>query len=153
MSRNKGRRIFRLPTEAEWECACRAGTSTPFHFGETVSTDQANYDGDYVYGSGRKGVDRAQTTPVGSFPPNAFGLYDMHGNVWEWCEDWFDAGYYSRSPRNNPRGPDSGEKKVLRGGSWVNDPWGLRSAFRLWDTPVNGGVDLGCRVVCVVAAQ
>ena len=80
---------YRLPTEAEWEYACRAGTTSPFYFGETISTEQANYDGNYVYGKGKKGIYRQKTTPVGSFPPNAWGLYDMHGNVYDWCQDWY----------------------------------------------------------------
>ena len=82
---------YRLPSEAQWEYGCRAGTTTPFYFGPTITTDLANYDGKYPYGSAPKGVKRQQTTDVGSFPPNAFGLYDMHGNVWEWCADpWHD---------------------------------------------------------------
>jgi formylglycine-generating enzyme required for sulfatase activity len=90
LSQQTGRQ-YRLPSEAEWEYACRAGTTTPFHFGETITTDLANYDGNYTYGSGTKGVYRIKTTPVGSFPANEFGLCDMHGNVWEWCADiWHD---------------------------------------------------------------
>src|SRR5262249_47079270 len=81
---------FRLPTEAEWEYACRAGTTTPFHFGETISTDQANYDGNYTYGNGTRGVYRKRTKPAGSFPANAWGLHEMHGNVWEWCQDGYE---------------------------------------------------------------
>jgi len=88
---DKTGKAYRLPSESEWEYACRAGTTTPFYFGETITTDLANYHGDYTYASGPKGVYREQTTDVGSFPPNAFGLYDMHGNVWEWCADlWHD---------------------------------------------------------------
>jgi formylglycine-generating enzyme required for sulfatase activity len=128
---NNGLYKFRLPTEAEWEYACRAGTTTPFYFGETISTDQANYDGNYVYGPGREGEYRKKTTPVGSFPPNDFGLYDMHGNVWEWCEDWYGEEYYKHSPRDNPKGPETGELRVLRGGSWLNFPRALRCALRL----------------------
>jgi formylglycine-generating enzyme required for sulfatase activity len=80
-------RAYRLPSEAEWEYACRAGTDTPFHFGPRITTDQANFDGNYTYNGSVKGEYRNQTVPVGSFPPNAFGLYDLHGNVWEWCQD------------------------------------------------------------------
>ena len=92
LSRETGREYI-LPSEAEWEYACRAGTTTPFHFGETITTDLANYNGNYTYGSGPKGVYREETTPVGSFSPNAFGLSDMHGNVWEWCEDNWHNNY------------------------------------------------------------
>jgi formylglycine-generating enzyme required for sulfatase activity len=84
---DKTKKNYRLPSEAEWEYACRAGTTTSFYFGETISTDQANYDGNYIFGKGKRGVYRQKTTPVGSFPANKFGLYDLHGNVWEWCED------------------------------------------------------------------
>ena len=89
-------RYYRLPSEAEWEYACRAGTTTPFYFGETITPDLANYDGNYTYASAPKGVYRQQTTDVGSFPPNAFGLYDMHGNVWEWCQDIWHENYNGR---------------------------------------------------------
>ena len=117
---------FRLPTEAEWEYACRAGTTTPFYFGDTISTDQANYDGNYV----------KKATRVGSFSANGFGLYDMHGNVWEWCEDWYKKDFYSQSSRNNPECEDSRSGyRVLRGGSWVNNPRNLRCANRDRDTP------------------
>ncbi|MFM6603662.1 MAG: formylglycine-generating enzyme family protein, partial [Dolichospermum sp.] len=84
---NHTKKPYRLPSEAQWEYACRAGTTTPFHFGETITTDLANYCGDYAYGRGQKGAYREETTEVGNFPPNAFGLHDMHGNVWEWCQD------------------------------------------------------------------
>jgi formylglycine-generating enzyme required for sulfatase activity len=102
--REKDKKAYRLPTEAEWEYACRAGTTTPFYFGETISTDQANYDGNSVYGNGKKGIYRGKTTPVGSFPPNAFGLYDMHGNLWQWCQDW--GGEYPQKDVLDPQGPD-----------------------------------------------
>jgi formylglycine-generating enzyme required for sulfatase activity len=114
LSRREGKR-YRLPTEAEWEYACRAGTTTPFSFGKTISPDQANYEGSFAPGRGKKGICRAQTTPVGSFPPNAWGLFDMHGNVWEWCQDWYGHDYYRDSPREDPQGPESSEYRVLRG--------------------------------------
>jgi formylglycine-generating enzyme required for sulfatase activity len=147
-----GQEIYRLPTEAEWEYAARAGTTTPFYFGETISTDQANYDGDYVYGSGKKGVDRGQTTEVGSFPANAWGLYDIHGNVWEWCQDWYGSDYYATSPKDNPQGPDTWEYRVLRGGSWDDDPHGCRSAYRSRGVPGYRGDYVGFRVVAGVVA-
>ena len=109
-----------LPTEAEWEYACRAGTTTPFHFGGTISTDQANYDGNYTYGNGKKGVYREKTTPVGSFPANPWGLFDMHGNVWEWCQDWY--GPYPKTDITDPQSLTNGEARVLRGGSWNGNP-------------------------------
>ena len=105
--REKDKKPYRLPTEAEWEYACRAGTTTPFHFGETISTDQANYNGNFIYGNGKKGVYREKTTPVGSFPANAWGLHDMHGNVWQWCQDWY--GDYPQKDVVDPQGPEKGE--------------------------------------------
>jgi formylglycine-generating enzyme required for sulfatase activity len=119
---------YRLPTEAEWEYACRAGRTTPFNYGQTISTDQANYRGTESYGNGKKGVYRKKLTPVGSFPPNAFGLYDMHGNVWQWCQDWL--GDYSQKDVVDPQGPEKGEKRVLRAGSWTTLPGDCRSAHR-----------------------
>ena len=122
-------RAYRLPTEAEWEYACRAGTTTPFHFGETLSTDQANCDGNRPYSNGPKSAYRKQTVPVGSLPANPWGLCEMHGNVWEWCQDWY--GLYATGPIPNPIGPPTGERRVLRGGSWFNEARFLRSASRL----------------------
>ncbi len=136
----------RLPTEAEWEYACRAGTRTPFHTGDTISTDQANYDGNETYGGGRKGVYRQKTVPVGSFAPNAWGLYDMHGNVWEWCSDWY-AGEYTNAVETDPQGPKTGESRVLRGGSWLYNPRYCRSATRNWDAPGTRNFIIGFRVV------
>jgi uncharacterized protein (TIGR02996 family) len=138
-------RRYRLPTEAEWEYACRAGTTTPFHFGATISTDQANYDGNYTYGKGKKGVWREETTPVGSFPANAWGLYDMHGNVWEWCQDGY--GPHPHSDIKDPQGQNNGDARVLRGGSWFNDPRWCRSACRRWYAAAIRGDLVGCRVV------
>ena len=144
---------YRLPSEAEWEYACRAGTTTPFSFGETISTDQANYDGNYTYGNGKKGVYRKQTTDVGSFPANAWGLYDMHGNVWEWCADtWHNN--YSGAPTDGSIWGSLGDKKanrLLRGGSWGNHPSNVRSAFRYYVTPALHVSYLGLRLVVVGA--
>ena len=140
---------YRLPTEAEWEYACRADTTTPFHFGETISTDLANYDGDYTYANAPKGKYRGETTPVGSFSPNAFGLYDMHGNVWEWCEDdWHEN--YRRAPNNGSAWlTKESSNKVVRGGSWGYDPDYCRSAYRDDDSRAYRSSDIGFRVVCV----
>lgn len=124
----KDEKAYRLPTEAEWEYACRAGTTTPFHFGDTISTEQANYNGNFVYGNGKKGIFRQKTIPVGSFHANAWGLHDMHGNVWQWCQDWL--GDYAENDVTDPQGPSKGEERVMRGGSWVVAPNLCRSAFR-----------------------
>jgi len=120
----------RLPTEAEWEYACRAGTTTPFNTGRNLTTSQANYNGNYPYDGNAQGTYLARTQPVGSYAPNAWGLYDMHGNVWEWCADWYGSDYYSNSPQNNPQGPSTGSYRVLRGGSWSNYAQNCRSANR-----------------------
>jgi formylglycine-generating enzyme required for sulfatase activity len=142
--REKDKKLYRLSTEAEWEYACRAGTTSPFYFGETISTDQANYYGEVVYGNGKKGVDRRQTTPVGSFPANAFGLFDMHGNVFQWCQDWY--GEYSQKGLVNPQGPEKAKCRVLRGGSWTRDPESCRSAFRAFSEPDYRENDCGVRI-------
>ena len=123
---------YRLPSEAEWEYACRAETTTSFYFGETISTDQANYNGNYTFGKGKKGVYREKTTPVGSFSANKFALYDMHGNVWEWCEDvWHEN--YENAPKDGSNWNDNHSQsplRLLRGGSWDDDPKDCRSAGR-----------------------
>ncbi len=150
---------YRLPSEAEWEYACRAGTTTPFHFGKTITTDLANYRGtDFEYqnqiypgnyANEPKGEYREKTTAVGSFFPNAFGLYDMHGNVWEWCEDdWHDS--YDGAPTDGSAwSQEDGNTKVMRSGSWDNDPDNCRSAFRNFNTRDNRNLNIGFRVVCV----
>ncbi|AFZ44411.1 protein of unknown function DUF323 [Halothece sp. PCC 7418] len=146
------RKIYQLPSEAQWEYACRAGTTTPFYFGETISTDQANYNGNYTYGNGKEGIYREKTTPVGSFPPNAFGLYDMHGNIWEWCEDvWHEN--YEGAPNDGSPWLTGGDHKlrVLRGGSWDVLPWLCRCANRYGYVPDIGYFNLGFRVVSSVA--
>ncbi len=144
LSDTEGRQ-YRLPTEAEWGYACRAGTTTPFSYGETISTDQANYDGDYVYGSGAKGVFRNQTVPVAGFPANAWGLYDMHGNVWEWCPDGYED--YPPSPVKRSTQEPPIEGRVLRGGSWRSRPRYCRCANRVRDLEDNRLSNIGFRVV------
>ena len=131
--REKYKKLYRLPTEAEWEYACRADTTTPFHFGKTISTDQANYCGIFVYGNGKKGVFRGKTTSVGSLPANPWGLHDMHGNLYQWCQDWFDE--YPKNDVVDPQGPEKGESRVLRGGSWSHKPVDCRSASRYLGGP------------------
>jgi formylglycine-generating enzyme required for sulfatase activity len=143
--REKDKKAYRLPTEAEWEYSCRAGTKTPFHFGETISTDQANYDGDAVYGDGKKGIARKKTTPVGSFPANAWGLHDMHGNLLQWCQDWY--GEYPQKDVVDPQGADNGKFRVLRGGAWGGSPGDCRSAYRYGVEPGSRDDYCGFRVV------
>ena len=126
-------RNYRLPSEAEWEYACRAGTTTPFYFGNTITPELVNYDGQYVYGNAQKGEYREETTPVGQFYPNAFGLYDMHGNVWEWCLDtWHNS--YDGAPTDGSAWETGGHstRRVRRGGSWFINPWRCRSALRYY---------------------
>ena len=137
---------YRLLSESEWEYAARAGTRTPFHTGRTISTDQANYNGNYTYGSGRKGVYRKKTVPVGSFDANGFGLHDMRGNVWEWVEDcWNDS--YAGAPSDGRAWKERcGSYRVSRGGSWYNDPRYLRSANRNRVDTGNRNNDIGFRV-------
>jgi formylglycine-generating enzyme required for sulfatase activity len=140
-----GKEVYRLPTEAEWEYACRAGTTTPFAYGATITPDLANYDGNYPYGSAPKGKYREETTDVGSFPPNAFGMYDMHGNVWEWCQDWY--GSYSEEAVTDPRGPESGSYRVIRGSGWSSTAGSCRAACRRYDAPAARIYDFGFRLV------
>jgi formylglycine-generating enzyme required for sulfatase activity len=144
-------REYGLPSEAQWEYACRAGTTTPFHFGETLTTELANYEGSDIFAKEKKGSYRKQTTPVGSFSPNGFGLYDMHGNVWEWCEE-HGHGDLSKAPKDGSAWIDanaeSNASRVLRGGSWLNLPRNCRSASRYFSNPVNRYNGFGFRVVC-----
>jgi formylglycine-generating enzyme required for sulfatase activity len=141
-------RTYRLPSEAEWEYACRARTTTPFHFGETITSALANYAGNYTYQSEPKGQYREQSTEVGSFPANAFGLCDMHGNVWEWCEDVYHKNYVD-APTDGKAWNVDGESnaRLLRGGSWIRYPRGCRSASRSFLSPGVRGIYLGFRVV------
>jgi formylglycine-generating enzyme required for sulfatase activity len=123
-----------LPTEAQWEYACRAGTTTPFSFGKNITPEQVNYNGEYPYADGKKGLFRKKTVPVKSLPPNPWGLFEMHGNVWEWCNDWFVSDYPTESVVD-PDGPPSGAYRVLRGGSWNSLGRYVRSADRHWYGP------------------
>ncbi|MEC4986644.1 MAG: formylglycine-generating enzyme family protein [Oscillatoria sp. PMC 1068.18] len=128
---------IRLPSEAEWEYACRAGTTTPFHFGATLTSALANYNGNYTYDNETKTEYRGETTNVGSFPPNAFGLYDLHGNVWEWCADNWHKNYQGAPADGSAwlitnTDNDNHSQKLLRGGFWGNNPWYCRSASRDW---------------------
>ena len=150
LSRETGQ-DYRLLTESEWEYAARAGTTGPFHFGSTISTDQANYDGNSIYGNGRKGVFRGKTMPVGSFPPNNFGLHDMHGNVWEWVEDCWHKNYLD-APVNGSAWTSGNAcgVRVLRGGSWKNRPRSLRAASRGWNEKWDRNNDDGFRVARIL---
>lgn len=135
---------FRLPTEAEWEHACRAGTTTRFWFGENITPEQVNYNGDYPYANGEKGRNREETIEVKALPSNSWGLYQMHGNVYEWCDDWY--GEYPKSPVTDPKGPKTGDYRVLRGGSWRHYGRVCRSAKRDWLPPVNFDSSTGFRL-------
>jgi len=144
LSQRSGTKVM-LPTEAQWEYACRAGTKTPFYFGETMNTDQANYNGDETYGNGVKGHSRKAPTPGGSYKPNAFGVYDMHGNVWQWCRDWRRD--YPGGAETDPECTTPSSQRVIRGGSFANSPADARSAARN-GTEVNNRLGhLGFRVV------
>ncbi|MFO1434783.1 MAG: formylglycine-generating enzyme family protein [Candidatus Competibacteraceae bacterium] len=135
---------FRLPTEAEWEYACRAGTTTPFWFGDQISPAQVNYDGTYPYAGGQKGKYREETVDVKALPCNSWGLYQMHGNVWEWCQDWYGA--YPSATVTDPVGPAEGAERVLHGGSWFNDGGSARSAQRYRSDPAYRDGRIGFRL-------
>jgi len=137
---------YRLPSEAEWEYACRAGTTGPFSTGENLTTDQANYNGRFPYASFAAGAFRQRPMPVGSFPSNRWGLADMHGNVWEWTADWY--GPYPEGDRANvdPHGPERGQKRAIRGGSWYFDANSARCALRYTHAPQDRGFSLGFRL-------
>jgi eukaryotic-like serine/threonine-protein kinase len=158
----KAGKFYSLPSESQWEYACRAGTTTPFAFGYTITTDVVNYDGNYAYGKAQKGVHRQKTTIVKEFPPNAFGVLDMHGNVWEWCEDIWHDNYRTtqvepwlvsslgvdRSSWSGQNDNNSQEFRVLRGGSWNYIPSNCRSAARRKQPSDHRGITFGFRVAC-----
>jgi formylglycine-generating enzyme required for sulfatase activity len=155
----KAGRVYRLPTEAEWEYACRAGTTTPFHFGAGLSSKLANFDGRFPFGGADKDANLTKPAKVGSYAPNAWGLYDMHGNVAEWCSDWYDADYYKNSPKENPTGPEKGVVKtgfakdffrVVRGGCWLDEAQACRAAYRFRLQSSEPYRWVGLRVVCEV---
>jgi formylglycine-generating enzyme required for sulfatase activity/serine/threonine protein kinase len=152
LSRKEGK-TYRLPTEAEWEYACRAGTTTPFAFGNSLSSYQANFDGDGPYGDAEKGPYLMATKSVASYKANAWGLYDMHGNASEWCHDWYGGNYYSFSPERDPPGPDRGTNRVFRGGYWPHYAGHSRSAWRWSYLPQESNNTLGFRVVCVAETK
>jgi formylglycine-generating enzyme required for sulfatase activity len=137
---------YRLPTEAEWEYACRARSTGPFSTGENLTTAQANYNGKFPYGSFPAGEFRQKPTPVGSFPANPWGLHDMHGNVWEWTSDRYGSYGESTVANIDPHGPPTGEKRVIRGGSWFFDANSARCALRYTHAPQDRGFSLGFRV-------
>jgi formylglycine-generating enzyme required for sulfatase activity len=146
-------KTYRLPSEAEWEYACRAGTTTPFYFGETITPDLVNYNGNNPYGSAPKGKYREETTNVGIFPPNSFGLYDMCGNMLEWCEDVYN-GSYKGAPTDGSAwltGSDN-NMRLLRGGSWYVIARFCRSAGRVWYSRADRSDVVGLRVVAVAVA-
>jgi formylglycine-generating enzyme required for sulfatase activity len=142
--------VFRLPTEAEWEGACRAGTDAPFWFGEKISAEVACYRAEYAW-DGLKGTYRRKTTRVGSFRPNPWGLYDTAGNAWEWCRDWYAA--YPGEARTDPRGPNAGSLRVLRGGSWYSSPGACRSAYRYAKIPAERDSRFGLRLLLEVPSS
>jgi len=141
---NRSANGYRLPTEAEWEYACRAGTTGPFSTGQNITTRQANYNGNYPYSESASAEYRETTTPVGNFPPNQRGVFDMHGNVWEWCWDWY--GVYSRIEQTDPAGPPTGINRVNRGGSWYNYIRTVRSANRENNHPSVKNNNIGFRL-------
>ena len=157
--RNKGRLpagyVYRLPTEAEWEYACRVGTSTAFHYGEALRSGMANFNGLNEYPpcdeqtytcNNPLGTYMSRTTNAGSYGVNAWGLHDMHGNVWEWCQDWF-AEELPGGIVTDPQGPDEGDVRMIRGGSWDDNAWGCRSANRFYMYPDGKSNSIGFRVV------
>ena len=152
-SEKAARRVYRLPSEAEWEYACRAGTSTEFHYGETLSSVEANFNGGLPSPGAEKGPYLRRPVEVGSYKPNAFGLYDMHGNVWEWCTDSYHADFYKNAPAENPIDKAPSGDRVVRGGSWGSDAMDCRSRLRYNVLPVRRYQTRGFRVVMRIATE
>ena len=142
-------RSYRLPTEGEWEYAARAGGTAPFAFGDTFNATHGNFDSVYPYGEGEPAAGAGRTTPVTRYPASAWGLYDAHGNVWEWCADWYAEAYYATLPLRDPPGPAAGRARVLRGGSWKNQAPACRAAYRNALAPHQRDAATGFRVVLV----
>ncbi|QUY46309.1 formylglycine-generating enzyme family protein [Acaryochloris marina] len=148
----KSGKLYRLPSEAEWEYACRAGTITPFHCGETITLDLANYYPSRGYASGPKGHSLKTTTDVGRFPPNAFGLHDMHGNVTEWCQDTLHKNYEGAPTDGSAWEDNYYYERMRRGGSWLSNSDGCRSATRSWLKPYDSENNtIGFRVALVAS--
>jgi formylglycine-generating enzyme required for sulfatase activity len=152
--RRRGR-TYRLPSEAEWEYACRGGAPSyqVFHFGNSLSSKQANFDGNYPYGGADEDTSLERPCKVGCYAENRFGLYDLHGNVWEWCSDRYGADYYGKSPRADPKGPSEGPSRVIRGGSWTDFGRACRSAVRARFTAGYQHNYLGFRVALVPSGR
>jgi formylglycine-generating enzyme required for sulfatase activity len=150
--RAAGRR-YRLPTEAEWEYAARAGSSTPFAFGANFGASEGNFDAAYPYGNAEPVARIGCTTPVTRYPATAWGLNDVHGNVWEWCADWYGEAYYSTLPLRDPPGPVEGRFRVLRGGAWKNQATACRAAYRNALAPHQRDSATGFRVCCLVVGH
>jgi formylglycine-generating enzyme required for sulfatase activity len=145
LSRKTGK-MYRLLSEAEREYVTRAGTTTPFWWGSSISPRQANYNGSYAYGDGRQGENRQRTLPIDSFGPNPWGLYQVHGNVWEWTEDCYHDGYVGAPSDGSAWTSGDCSRRVARGGSWFNDPYWLRAADRVWFASGNPAFSKGFRV-------
>ena len=137
---------YRLLSEAEWEYCCRAGTETQYWWGDEISTKQANYDGNYISGKGAEDDCSPKTLPVNSFRPNSWGLYQVHGNVWEWCQDCWNGDYHNAPAGGSAWTAGDGKYRVLRGGSWAGGPETLRPARRLVNSRHDRSDDVGLRV-------
>ncbi len=146
-------RVYRLPTEAEWQYSCRAGSTGPFHTGSSLGSSDANFNGNFPYGDAPRGAFLGRTSQVGSYKPNAFGLYDMHGNVAELTADRYSRYYYKDSPSVDPKGPEGGNDRVVMGGSWGTDAARCRSAFRRSNATSGKAYFFGFRVACDVPAE